>query len=99
VENVSWYNIRGPYTTQAAANAAIPAIQRAAPAPGEVQQLTGVSFGSIEQALTAFYDVLTNGKMWRSLGWLVLGIVLMVAGLGWWLKGATPAGQIVSALR
>jgi hypothetical protein len=38
VENVSWFNINGPYTTQAAANAAIPAIQKAHPAPGAVAQ-------------------------------------------------------------
>lgn len=109
VENVSWFNINGPYPTQAAANAALPAIAARNPAPGEFQQITGggqapaaagagINFSSIEHALTAFYDVLTNGKMWRSLGWLVLGVVLIVAGLGWWLKGATPVGRIVSAL-
>ena len=66
-----------------------------------VANAAGISspFTSIEHGLSAFYDVLTNGKMWRSLGWLALGIVLMLAGLGWWLKGATPAGQIVSAVR
>lgn len=28
---------------------------------------------------------LTNGKMWRSLGWLLLGIVLMLLAVGWWI--------------
>lgn len=44
------------------------------------------AFTSTENALSGFYDVLTNGKMWRSLGWLLLGIVLMILGLALWLK-------------
>jgi hypothetical protein len=28
---------------------------------------------------------LTDGKMWRSLGWIILGIVLMLLGVGWWI--------------
>ena len=55
-------------------------------------------FSDVAHALTAFYDVLTNGKMWRSLGWLALGVLLMLAGLAWMLMGATPAGRILSAL-
>jgi uncharacterized membrane protein YccF (DUF307 family) len=96
VENVKWFNIRGPYATQAQANAAIAAIQKANPAPGEVQQVTaggqsgaaaggGVNFSSIQNALTSFYDKLTDGKMWRSLGWLLLGVLMILAGLALWL--------------
>lgn len=40
----------------------------------------------------------TDGKLWRSLGWLLLGIVLMMAGVSWWLgpsaARANPAGVI-----
>lgn len=39
------------------------------------------TFTSTENALSGFYDVITNGKMWRSLGWLLLGIVLMFVGI------------------
>lgn len=54
-------------------------------------------FSSIEHALSAFYDVLTNGKMWRSLGWLILGVLLMVAGIALFLRkqiGSTIAGTL-----
>jgi hypothetical protein len=35
---------------------------------------------------------LTDGKMWRSLGWLLLGIVLMLMGASMWagLSGKIP---------
>ena len=92
VENVSWFNINGPYPTQAAANAALPGIAKQNPAPGEFQQITaggqqsaaqggGINFSSIQNALTAFYDKVTDGKMWRSLGWIILGVVLMFIGI------------------
>jgi len=39
VENIQWFNIQGPYTTQPLANAAIPAIQKANPSPGVLGQV------------------------------------------------------------
>jgi hypothetical protein len=87
VEHILWYNITGPYASQSDANAAIAGVQQQNPAPGLAQQFHFTNpFSSIEQALSAFYDILTNYKMWRSLGWLVLGIILMIAGLALWLK-------------
>lgn len=54
-------------------------------------------------ALSAFYDKVTDGKMWRSLGWLVLGVVLIVIGLVLWLGPAavkaSPYGRAFSAVR
>lgn len=44
------------------------------------------AFSSIQNALSAFYAELTNGKMWRSLGWLLLGIALMGLGAWLWIK-------------
>lgn len=32
-------------------------------------------------AIAAFFATITDGRMWRSLGWIVLGLVLVVAGL------------------
>lgn len=84
VENITWANVNGPYSSQSAANAAIPGIQSKNPAPGAVQQATGFNpstFSSIQNALSAFYDKLTDGKMWRSLGWILLGILLIFIGL------------------
>lgn len=39
------------------------------------------SFTSVQNALSAFYDKLTDGKMWRSLGWLLLGVILIISGV------------------
>ena len=63
------------------------------------QEVTGsaTTFSSVQNALTGFYDVVTNGKMWRSLGWLLLGVVLMIAGLGLLLKN-TVGKQIAGTL-
>ena len=37
-------------------------------------------------ALVAFFATLTDYTMWRSLGWLILGVILIAAGAGLWLK-------------
>ena len=37
--------------------------------------------------------MLTNGKMWRSLGWLLLGVLLMIAGTALLLKGQITRGM------
>jgi uncharacterized BrkB/YihY/UPF0761 family membrane protein len=39
------------------------------------------AFTSVQNALSGMYDVLTNGKMWRSLAWLLLGVMLMLVGI------------------
>lgn len=38
-------------------------------------------FGSVADALSAFYQKVTDGKMWRSLGWILLGVILIFVGL------------------
>lgn len=57
-------------------------------------------FSSIQNALSAFYDVVTNGKMWRSLGWLLLGVLLIIFGIVLWIGPtafkATPIGRVAS---
>jgi uncharacterized membrane protein YedE/YeeE len=49
--------------------------------------------GGIADALSAFFAAVTDVYMWRSLGWLALGIVLLFAGAALWLKkeGALPS--------
>lgn len=85
VENILWYNITGPYTSQSAAQQAISGVQAQNPAPGLGQQfnLPNVTapFTDVAHAMTALYDAVTNGKMWRSLGWLLLGGLLILLGL------------------
>lgn len=39
----------------------------------------------IAGALTAFYHAVTDGKLWRSVGWLLLGIALMLTGVLLWI--------------
>lgn len=50
-------------------------------------------------SLEAFYKVITDGKLWRSLGWLWLGIVLIIVGIAMWLRipqrGAALAGALL----
>ena len=48
------------------------------------------AFTSVQNALSGIYDKLTDGKMWRSLGWLLLGIILMVLGTALLLKEQIP---------
>src|ERR1700722_14753379 len=86
VENVSWYNINGPYATQAAANAAIPAIQKAHPAPGEASQLVDAATGQPQSAnsaaaLTGFISSLENSGTWVRVAKVVIGGALVIIGL------------------
>jgi hypothetical protein len=39
------------------------------------------SFGDVAHALSAFYTTVTDGKRWRSIGWILLGLLLMFVGL------------------
>lgn len=55
----------------------------------------------VAATIAAIAKALTDGKMWRSLGWLVLGLVLM--GIGLWLllrphvsKAAGQAGDVAA---
>ena len=40
----------------------------------------------IAAQLGGFLHIITDGRMWRSLGWILLGILLMFLGLSLWLK-------------
>lgn len=86
--NGTTVKVTGPFSTKAAAEATIPAGANTGPggptAPGVNPSPTAV-FSSIQNALSAFYDKLTDGKMWRSLGWLLLGVALMLLGVVLWI--------------
>jgi hypothetical protein len=92
VENVSWFNVNGPYPTQAQANAAIPAIQQANPAPGEVQQLTGANPTGWEQAVVDAYHALTSSGTWVRVAKVVIGGALVIIGLAQ-ITGAGKAAE------
>lgn len=83
LHNILWKIVGGPYTSQAAANAAIPSIQKAKPAPGAAAQAVPAvsTFDDTAHAASAIYTKLTDGKMWRSLAWILLGVILIFIGL------------------
>ena len=91
VENVSWYNINGPYTTQKAANAAIAAIQKAHPAAGYLQQVenevvegngqAGANANPVTDPLTTLLRYLTSEGTWIRVAKVVIGGVLVIVGL------------------
>ncbi len=60
-----------------------------APATAAASAVGGAS--GLAQTLTAIWTNLRDYKMWRSIGWLLLGIVLMFLGVSWWLG---PSGAM-----
>jgi hypothetical protein len=83
VENVEWFNINGPYPTQKAADAAIPAIQKAHPAKGTVEQAatnSGVPVGW-QQAIGTFFTDLTSQGTWVRVAKIVVGGAMVLIGL------------------
>jgi hypothetical protein len=93
VEGVSWYNINGPYSTQAEANAAIPAIQKAHPAPGEAQQLVNEAAAGNGQAGAASNPVSPSSilglPVLSNLRDLVVRTVKVLAGLALIIVGVS----------
>jgi hypothetical protein len=46
---------------------------------------------SMANVLAAIWADLTDGKMWRSLGWLLAGLVLMITGIWLWIGHPLPS--------
>ena len=65
-----------------------------------IEGATGIT-GAIHLA-EGIWASLTDGKLWRSLGWLLLGVVLMLLGVLWWIGPSaarrSPAGIAAGAL-
>lgn len=47
------------------------------------------------QPVVKFLSDLSDIRLWRSLGWLLLGIVLFILGLALWLRKSTPLGKVI----
>jgi uncharacterized membrane protein len=94
VEVATTNAVNGPYDTKADAEAAVKSGAITAPSAGNDNPLpgAGASFQDVAHALAAFYDKVTDGKMWRSLGWLLLGVILMIAGVALLLRKSVEAG-------
>jgi Na+/phosphate symporter len=53
----------------------------------------------LAETIGAFFDEITNANMWKSLGWLLLGIALMLLGVLWWIgpsAARSGPGQIAA---
>lgn len=60
----------------------------------------GSALSDTAGALVGFFDAVTDGRMWRSLGWLFLGILMIAAGITIWFKGPiTSAVQTAAVAR
>lgn len=86
VENVSWYNVNGPFPTQAAANAAIPAIQKSHPAPGEISQAVDAATGQPQSSnsaagLTTLLAALDSKNTYLRIAKVVVGSAMILIGL------------------
>lgn len=58
-------------------------------ATGDPTAITGAVDGlsAIGAALHTFVSAVTDGKMWRSLAWVILGLLLVLGGTALWLRG------------
>lgn len=109
VENVEWFNIQGPFTTQAAANTAIPAIQKANPAPGVLGQTerdnagnpVGNAAKAAEDAASAitsvegFLSTLGDRNLWIRVTKILVGGVILIVGLAKLTGADNKVGGIV----
>jgi hypothetical protein len=66
-------------------------VNTAGPATASVPSGLGPLITTIE----GIWAALTDGKLWRSLGWLLLGITLMLMGASWWVGERAPLPPVV----
>lgn len=90
----------GPFSTRAEALAAEGKLDAGGTpqAPGATgfsipNPLHGVD--ELAGAVTGFFRVITDAALWRSLGWLLLGLALMVMGLVLWLRKSGVIPDVV----
>lgn len=87
----------GPYKTLAEAEKAFPGGKsgttpppKGEPPPTVSDQPTPIpdplnALSQVAAAIRAFWDAVTNGPMWRCIGWIILGLVLLLTGIRLWL--------------
>jgi hypothetical protein len=88
VQNITWSNVNGPYGSYAQAEAAIPAIQSGAAAPGEASKIPGV--GDIDDLI----NWLSQGSIWERAAEVLGGFVILYVAL----KAMTGLDPIKSAV-
>lgn len=50
-----------------------------------------ITSGGLFGPVVSFFATITDGKMWRSLGWIILGVIVMAFGINLWLHN--PLGR------
>lgn len=92
---------KGPYSSKAAAQGKADDATSAAKST-EISLPNLDPLSGIAGSLTAFYDAITDGKLWRSLAWVVLGVLVMLLGVALWIgpsaSRASPLGLATRAL-
>jgi hypothetical protein len=92
VENIEWFNIQGPYASQAIANAAIPAIEAANPASGTLAQIAkdnagnplGAAanvLGDISQGFKASISGISGTNLVIRGAKIIIGALILLVGL------------------
>lgn len=86
------------YATQAKAQAAVNTFNHKVPvlsadasnAPGDAARaaLDATGLGGV----TPFLEHLSDGRMWASIGWVALGLILILLGVNEWLKKTGSGG-------
>ncbi len=96
---VKW---KGPFATEADARTAQAPKQQSANPFNDAVFAAAHATGFLDFA-TNVWAAVSSGKMWRSLGWILLGIVLMLLGAAWWIGPSSarmsPLGAAASAGR
>jgi hypothetical protein len=93
----------GPYATRADAQMASGRLDQGAGAGSSALQAAGPKIGTTLGGLTGwdaikvFVGELSDGAMWRSAGWLILGVALMIGGVALWVKQGA-SGSAAAAL-
>jgi hypothetical protein len=82
VHNITWANVNGPYNSQSAANAAIPAIQKNEPAPSTQQVYqNNIPGAAAISSVADFLQGLTSANLWIRVAKIVVGGAILLIGL------------------
>ncbi len=64
--------------------------------------VTSTPWGKFLTLAEGIWAAIADGKLWRSVGWLLLGLLLMLLGVSWWLGPSaamgTPGGAALKRL-
>ena len=88
--------VYGPYRTKAEADARLKEIRSPITPPSIPNPLSGI--GSVGHWIGLFVQRLTDGAMWRSIGWLILGAWLVIAGIYLWFRTSSTYKGIESSI-